>query len=85
MEKTGTILGVPYDIRRPTMERFRERMWNPDDPRIIVPRVFGAGWDINLGRLKQENIKLFWIVVALYALAFVQTLRKMRRWTKRCS
>ncbi len=85
MEKTGTILGVPYDIRRPTMERFRERMWNPDDPRVIVPRVFGAGWDINLGRLKQENIKLFWIVVALYALAFVQTLRKMRRWTKRCS
>ncbi len=83
MEKTGTILGIPYDIRRPTLERFRERIWNPDNPQIIVPRFFGAGWDINLGRLKQENEKLFWIVVALYALGILNALRRMCRQCKK--
>ena len=49
--KTGTFLGVPYDWRRPTVARYKERMWNPDDPRLMVPRVFGWGYDINLARL----------------------------------
>jgi hypothetical protein len=48
----GTVAGfVPYDLRRPTVARFRERMWAPDDPRLIRPRVFGVGWTVNLGRL----------------------------------
>jgi hypothetical protein len=42
MELTGDILGIPYDLRLPTLARMRERMWNPEDPRIMVPRVFGA-------------------------------------------
>ena len=29
----------------------RERLWNPEDPRIFVPRVMGAGFDINAGAL----------------------------------
>jgi hypothetical protein len=48
----GTLAGVvPYDLRRPTVARVRERLWAPDDPRIVMPRVFGVGWTLNLGRL----------------------------------
>ena len=47
-EKTGTFLGVPFDWRRPTWARFKQRTWNPNDRRIITPRYFGWGWDINV-------------------------------------
>ncbi len=50
-KKTGTFLGVPYDWRRPTLERTKQRWWNPDEPRLFVPRVFGWGYDMNLARL----------------------------------
>jgi hypothetical protein len=49
---TGTVAGiVPYDFRRPTLARVRQRLWAPDNPRIIVPRAFGVGWTLNVGRL----------------------------------
>jgi hypothetical protein len=48
----GRIAGlVPYDLRRPTMARVHERLWNPADRHILVPTVFGVGWTVNLGRL----------------------------------
>jgi hypothetical protein len=48
----GTVAGfVPYDFRVPTIERARGRWWNPDEPRLFVPQVFGVGWTINLARL----------------------------------
>jgi len=51
----GKVVGfVPYDFRFPTITRIRERLWNPDDPRIITERAFGLGWTINfysVGRL----------------------------------
>jgi len=48
----GRVAGfVPYDFRPPTLERFREAWWDPDNPRIFTDRVFGVGWAINLGRL----------------------------------
>ncbi len=77
MEKAGSILGIPCDLRPPTRARIRERIWNPDNPRIIVPRVFGAGWTINLGRLKQENEILFWAAAAIYAYGLLKLLRRM--------
>jgi hypothetical protein len=49
--KTGTFLGVPYDWRRPTVARLKSRWWNPEDPRLLTPRWFGWGWDINVARL----------------------------------
>ena len=49
--RTGTFLGVPYDWRRPTKARFKERMWNADDPRLMTPRAFGWGYDLNFYRL----------------------------------
>ena len=48
---TGKFLGVPYDWRRPTLARTKERWWNPDEPRLLTPKVFGWGWDLNLARL----------------------------------
>ena len=48
----GTVAGfVPYDFRMPTIERARSRWWNPDEPRLFVPQVFGLGWTINVERL----------------------------------
>lgn len=47
----GRIGGVPYDFRWPTLKRFRQAYWNPDDERIFTDRVIGVGWAVNLGRL----------------------------------
>jgi hypothetical protein len=55
MKKTGTFLGVPYDWRRPTAARFKQRWWNPSDSRLFTPRWFGWGYDINLARLLRRR------------------------------
>lgn len=41
---------VPYDFRMPTVERIKRTFWNPDGA-IVVGRVFGVGWTINLGAI----------------------------------
>lgn len=48
---TGTILGMPYDLRRPTGARLSATLWNPAEERVLVPRAFGVGWDVNVGAL----------------------------------
>ena len=56
----GEVAGfVPYDFRRPTIDRARERIWAPADPHVLMPQVFGVGWTVNLGRvvsLIQEKV-----------------------------
>ena len=47
----GVFLKVPYDFRLPTLQRLRERVWNPEDPRIFTPRCFGVGWSVNVYQL----------------------------------
>ena len=47
-EPQGYWAGIPYDWRRPTVERLKSRMWNPDDERLLMPRLWGWGWDLNL-------------------------------------
>ena len=47
----GRFLGIPYDWRRPTWKRIRRTMWNPRSRRILVPKAFGWGWDINFAAL----------------------------------
>ena len=55
----GRIAGfIPYDFRRPTMEKFREAYWNPYESRIFTPEVFGIGWAINFYALL-ERLSLF--------------------------
>jgi hypothetical protein len=44
----GRIAGIPYDFRRPTLSKLRSRWWNPADDRVLTPKTFGLGWDINL-------------------------------------
>ncbi len=43
---------VPYDFRKPTVERFKEAYWNPDGP-LISSKVWGVGWAFNFGGLKK--------------------------------
>ncbi len=43
----GTLYGIPYDFRRPTIERLRETFWNKNTTRVLVPHAFGMGWSIN--------------------------------------
>ena len=43
----GRLLGVPFEFRVPTARRLRQRWWNPEDPRILTPQVFGVGWSLN--------------------------------------
>jgi hypothetical protein len=42
---------IPYDLRLPTVSRVLNRVWAPDDPRVLVSTPFGVGWTINLARL----------------------------------
>ena len=38
-EWNGTVAGfVPYDFRMPTQDRVRERLWNPESPRVFSPK-----------------------------------------------
>ena len=41
---------VPYDFRKPTVGKIKRTFWNPDGA-IVVNRVFGVGWTINLGAI----------------------------------
>lgn len=47
----GTVGVVPYDFRAPSAGRIKRSVWDPDNPRIWVPRVFGVGWSLNLAAL----------------------------------
>ena len=50
---SGTVASVvPYDLRPPTVDRVRDRMWNPEGP-VVGPKVFGVGWTVNAGRVMQ--------------------------------
>jgi hypothetical protein len=45
----GKVWGfLPYDLRMPTVARAKQAFWSPDDP-ILVPRLFGVGWNVNVG------------------------------------
>lgn len=48
----GVVAGfVPYDFRKPTLARLRERVWDPDGEHLLSPRAFGVGWTVNAGRV----------------------------------
>ena len=53
--KTGRLLGMPYDWRRPTLARTKERWWNAAEPRLVTPKVYGWGWDLNVARLLRRK------------------------------
>lgn len=43
--------GLPYDFRKPTVNRAKSRMWNPDEPRMFPPKSYGWGLTINFYRV----------------------------------
>lgn len=43
----GSIWGMPYDFRIPTLEHLQETFWNENTSQILVPHAFGVGWSIN--------------------------------------
>ena len=50
----GCLAGfIPYDLRPPTLSRIRNTFWNPDNPHVVVPTLFGVGWTVNLYALVQ--------------------------------
>lgn len=80
MNKHGSFMGIPYDFRKPTWNRMKERMWNPADERLITPRAVGMGWTVNLYQLKKRYPLLFYLLVA--ALAAGLALRAYRFFTE---
>jgi hypothetical protein len=49
----GTVADfVPYDFRKPTVEKFRATYWNPEGP-MLQSKVFGVGWAPNFGAVKK--------------------------------
>lgn len=45
------VLGLPLETRGLVNAEVRSRTWNPESPRLVVPRLFGIGWTLNLGAL----------------------------------
>jgi len=50
----GKVGLIPYDFRLPTIRRFKESYWNPDDSRIFTSEVFGIRWAINFYTLMEK-------------------------------
>ena len=55
--RRGRFLGLPYDWRRPTVARLRRELWNPQEPRVFVPKSFGWGYGINFAALWRRLIR----------------------------
>jgi hypothetical protein len=48
----GKLAGfVPYELRRPTLQRVRDTYWAPADEHLVKPAVWGVGWAVNVGRV----------------------------------
>lgn len=43
------LLGMPVETRGPVNAEVRSRTWDPANPDLLVPRLFGIGWTLNLG------------------------------------
>jgi hypothetical protein len=57
--RKGRFLGVPYDWRRKGFfGRLKQRWWNRAEPRLIVPKAFGWGYDLKLARLSGRKPRL---------------------------
>ena len=59
----GTFHGIPYDFRKPTIKRIKERVWNAKDKRIFPPKAWGIGWTVNWKNPK--SILAFFLLMAI--------------------
>ena len=49
----GRALGVPYDLRPPTLRRLLAPHLDPSGP-LVGPQGFGVGWAVNLGAVARR-------------------------------
>jgi hypothetical protein len=47
----GTFLGIPYNWSKPSRTDLGKSVWDPDDPKIVTPKNYGWGYDINFAAL----------------------------------
>ncbi len=47
-DKQGAFLGVPYNFAWPTPNRIKRGVWDPDNPSLVNPHVYGWGYSVNL-------------------------------------
>ncbi|GIG27221.1 hypothetical protein Cde04nite_34650 [Cellulomonas denverensis] len=45
------VLGLPVEVRGPVSADVRARTWDPANPHLVVPRLFGLGWTLNYGAI----------------------------------
>ena len=57
-DRTGTFLGIPYDFRKPTWQRIKARVWNPESDKLVAPHVFGWGYTLNVHALLRRIRRL---------------------------
>lgn len=57
-DRTGTFLNIPYDFRKPSWQKIKGRVWNPQSDKVVVPHAFGWGYTLNLHALLQRIRKL---------------------------
>jgi len=70
MRKQETFLGIPYDWRPFSLERFKSSIWNKKDHRVLVPRSFGWGYTINFYELLHHRKGMFIGIVTIVVLLF---------------
>ena len=68
MSKQGKFLGIPYDWRALTSQRFKSRVWNKKDHRLFTPRAFGWGYTINFYELFHNKMKFIAVVILVLIL-----------------
>jgi hypothetical protein len=47
----GSLLGIPYDFRLPTIDRAKRALWDPSSDRLLLPHLYGWGYSPNLHAL----------------------------------
>ena len=53
----GRFLGLPYNWKPATPAELRRAYWDPDESRLIVPKTYGWGLDINFAALFQRRAR----------------------------
>ena len=78
MDNQGRVMGlIPYDYRRPSLKRYRERMWNPGEEKLVTPKATGVGWTFNFYQLREKYPHLFYILLALVAIRAIIKARRV--------
>lgn len=63
----GRIVGIPYDFRLPTWSKIANRLYAPGGA-MVVPKVFGCGWTLNVGHRGSQLILAAAIAAAAIAI-----------------